>query len=81
MSARTGAPLLPGVAVRSGGGRHELVISPPVEAPPEELPLDERVRLLTQGYTSVFERFILERPDHYFWMHRRWKTRPPAEFD
>jgi KDO2-lipid IV(A) lauroyltransferase len=78
MSARTGAPLLPGVAVRKGGGKHELVICPPVSPLPEGTPLDEQVRALTQGYTSVFERFIRERPDHYFWMHRRWKTRAPS---
>ncbi|MBN2564341.1 MAG: lysophospholipid acyltransferase family protein [Candidatus Eisenbacteria bacterium] len=79
MSARTGAPLIPGVAVREERGRHELIICPPVERPPADLPAEEQVRLLTQGYTSVFERFIRERPDHYFWMHRRWKTRPSEE--
>ena len=72
----TGAPLIPGVAVRHPGGRHELVIAPPVPAPPEGTPSDEAARLLTQAYTAAFEGFIRDHPDHYFWMHRRWKTRP-----
>jgi len=77
IAARTGVPLLPGLAVRRERGRHELVICPPVPSPPEGTPVDEAARAYTQGYTSVFERFIREYPEQYFWMHRRWKTRPP----
>ena len=54
LAARTGAPLLPGVAIRRGGPDHELVICGPVPSPDDGLPLEERTRLLTQGYTSVY---------------------------
>ncbi len=74
----TGAPLLPAMIVRHDGGRHEIVVSPPVPRPSAELDTDERVRQLTQGYTRIFEEFIRRYPEQYFWMHRRWKTRPPA---
>jgi len=74
----TGAVLLPGAVVALGGGRHEIVISPAIEPPPEGLPAEERARRLTQAYTSVFEESILRHPEQYFWMHRRWKTRPTA---
>jgi KDO2-lipid IV(A) lauroyltransferase len=33
----------------------------------------------TQRYTAVIERRVRERPDHWIWIHRRWKTRPPGE--
>jgi KDO2-lipid IV(A) lauroyltransferase len=79
MAAGTGAALLPASVIRGPAGAHEIVVSRAVEPPPEDLPSDERVRLLTQGYTSEFGRFIREYPEHYFWMHRRWKTRPPAK--
>jgi KDO2-lipid IV(A) lauroyltransferase len=72
----TGAALIPGVAVRHDRGRHELVVAPPVAAPPDGAPPDEAARAMTQAYTRVFEEFIRLHPDHYFWMHRRWKTRP-----
>jgi len=72
----SGAALIPGVAIRHPRGRHELVISAPVGPAPEGVSSDEAARELTQRYTRVFEDFIRERPDHYFWMHRRWKTRP-----
>ncbi|MBD3349424.1 MAG: hypothetical protein GF400_09560 [Candidatus Eisenbacteria bacterium] len=76
LALKTGAPLLPGMAVRHGKDRHELVICPPVEPPPEAAGEEEAVRHYTRGYTSVFEDFILRYPEQYFWMHRRWKTRP-----
>jgi KDO2-lipid IV(A) lauroyltransferase len=78
MAASTGAALLPASVVRGPAGAHEIVVGRAVEPPSEDLPSDERVRLLTQGYTSEFGRFIREYPEHYFWMHRRWKTKPPA---
>jgi KDO2-lipid IV(A) lauroyltransferase len=78
LAAATGAPLLPGMVVRQAHGRHEIAISPPVATPDPGLDTDERVRLLTQGYTSAFEQFIRRYPEQYFWMHKRWKTRPPA---
>jgi KDO2-lipid IV(A) lauroyltransferase len=34
------------------------------------------VREITQRYTSAFERMIRRYPEQYFWLHRRWKTRP-----
>ena len=39
----------------------------------------ETILNTTREYTKVFEKFILERPDHWIWMHKRWKTRPSGE--
>jgi len=81
LAVRTGAPILPGNAIRRGRGLHEIVILPPVARPLENMPVEEQVRFTTQAYTTAFESFIREHPDQYFWMHRRWKTRPPHERD
>ena len=78
-AARTGAALLPGAILRHDDGVNEIIVCPAVPVPPEDLPDDEKVRRLTQGYTTAFEGFIRSYPEHYFWMHRRWKTRPPDE--
>ncbi len=38
--------------------------------------LEEDVRRLTAAHTWALEDYIREAPEQYFWMHRRWKTRP-----
>ena len=34
---------------------------------------------ITQEISNVFEKFVRLYPEQYFWMHRRWKTRPPED--
>jgi KDO2-lipid IV(A) lauroyltransferase len=37
------------------------------------------VAAITHRYTAAVERMVREFPDQYFWLHRRWKTRPAAK--
>ena len=39
---------------------------------------DEDVLEITAETTALLERRIRERPELWMWMHRRWKTHPPA---
>jgi KDO2-lipid IV(A) lauroyltransferase len=39
----------------------------------------ERIRSLTERHVAMLEERIRQHPDQYFWMHRRWKTRPEGE--
>ncbi len=36
----------------------------------------ENIRLYTAAYTKILEKYVRLYPDHWFWMHKRWKTRP-----
>lgn len=36
----------------------------------------ERVRRITQRFTSALERIIRTAPEQYFWLHNRWKQKP-----
>jgi KDO2-lipid IV(A) lauroyltransferase len=40
---------------------------------------DDTVHSLMQRITDEIESVIRECPDQYFWMHKRWRTRPPEE--
>lgn len=75
---KTKAPILFGSAIRLPNGRHR------VEA--KILKFDhldgvtpENIREVTQAYTSCLEDAVRRYPDHWFWMHKRWKTKPKKE--
>ena len=36
---------------------------------------------ITEKISNVYEKYIRLYPEQYFWMHRRWKTRPPEDPD
>jgi KDO2-lipid IV(A) lauroyltransferase len=36
----------------------------------------DAVRVMTQQFTSDFERIVRLAPEQYFWLHRRWKHQP-----
>jgi len=76
---KTGAPILFVVALRQPGGRHliesTLLHFHDLPAPWSE---DEKLQHITQRWSQVLEHYVRRYPDHWFWMHRRWKTLPPA---
>ncbi|MFN8587996.1 MAG: lysophospholipid acyltransferase family protein [Candidatus Eisenbacteria bacterium] len=77
ISLQTGAPLLFGHVRRRPDGRHDVFLDPPRE--PRGPATDENVHELVAWYTSRLEEIIREQPEHWFWLHRRWKTAPPAD--
>ncbi len=74
---RTGAPLWVGAALRVSGGtrRYRIVIRPVTVEPTGDQ--EEDVRRMTRACLAVLEEWIREAPEQYFWLHKRWKTRPP----
>ena len=75
---RTGAPIVPCFIIRSGPERHRVCFETPIEAiPTGDEPAD--IARITQAYTDVLARYIMDYPDHWFWVHRRWKTPAPED--
>ena len=71
-SMATGAPIIPCFMVRNGRG-HQLVVEEPLY-PATGLGKEETVTRLTREWMAVTESYIRRYPDHWVWMHRRWKT-------
>ncbi len=75
LAVLAGAPLIP-MGIRLGqDGRHSVLSAPPVVRP-AGLTREAAVAALTQGFTDVLERWILEDPSQWAWFHERWKTPP-----
>jgi Kdo2-lipid IVA lauroyltransferase/acyltransferase len=79
LAMATGAPVAPCVLVRQGDTtRHTISIRPIIEIV-KDSNREECVRENTQRFTTALEGLIREHPDHWNWIHRRWKTRPPGQ--
>ncbi len=74
-SLKTGAPIIFGSAVREDHAYHRVYLDLAAPGAVGELS-EENIQRLTQAYTSILERYVRQYPDHWFWMHRRWKTLP-----
>lgn len=76
MSAQSGAPVVPVFMIRKENGHHLVKVLPPLDPPPNREP--GTIREHTQQYTKIIEDMIRQHPDQWIWIHRRWKTVPPA---
>ncbi len=78
LALRTGAAVVFIVAIPLPDGRHRVVI----EGPLEVARTGDRARdvlAFTQDLNDRLERHVREHPALWYWLHRRWKTRPPGE--
>jgi KDO2-lipid IV(A) lauroyltransferase len=75
LAMRTGCPVLPGFLIREGVDRHRAVFGE-LMWPDRSRGAGAGVHDLTQRFTRLLEDYVRRYPDNYFWMHRRWKTRP-----
>lgn len=76
---RTGAPVLFSVSASRGDGTHEIMFEPLTDNIPENLNTDEKIQLISQRMNLAMEKVIRKYPEQWFWIHRRFKTRPFGE--
>jgi KDO2-lipid IV(A) lauroyltransferase len=71
-------PVVIGMMERAGRGRFRAWVVRILEPSPGA---DERAEIerLTREVNEAFEEVIRARPDHWYWIHRRWKTPPPPD--
>ena len=75
LAGLTGATVLPCVVrALDGGGGYEVEIGRPWgDFPSGDLPAD------TRRMNAYIEDWVKKMPEQYYWLHKRFKTRPPGE--
>ncbi|HEU5180633.1 MAG TPA: lysophospholipid acyltransferase family protein [Candidatus Polarisedimenticolia bacterium] len=77
LALKTESPVVPTFGIPLPDGRYLVRYLPEV---PVERTGDTRADILalTQRCTRIIEEQIRAQPEYWVWMHRRWRTRPPA---
>ena len=78
LAMATGCPIAVGYARRLGRvARYEVGVQRVIH-PHEWETQEDPLRWITQTYTTALEEVVRDAPDQYLWIHRRWKSKPPA---
>jgi KDO2-lipid IV(A) lauroyltransferase len=75
---RTGSPVMFAVAVRENSGNLKFIFKP-IEIPDSSLSREQFIAQLMTSLHREMEMVIRQYPEHWFWIHRRFKTRPAGE--
>ena len=58
--------------------RYEFICADVID-PADYADSPDPVKAITQRYHTAIESLVRKYPEQYFWLHRRWKTRPKSE--
>jgi KDO2-lipid IV(A) lauroyltransferase len=79
VAEKTGAPVFLGLMLRRTDGRYRIVIEGPFYYAPRGADRQASILAFTTMLNERFEAAVRAAPEQWFWVHRRWKTRPPEE--
>jgi KDO2-lipid IV(A) lauroyltransferase len=74
IASASGAPVIPMISYRDANGKHVMKFYEPLSWIQNDDP-DEELYQNTLAYNRVLEKRILEKPDQWIWMHKRWKVK------
>jgi KDO2-lipid IV(A) lauroyltransferase len=77
LALRTGAAVVPTFSIPRPDGTYRIVYEPEIEVL-DTGNRDRDILELTATCTAVIEKWVRRHPELWLWMHRRWKTEPPA---
>ncbi|MDR1195624.1 MAG: lysophospholipid acyltransferase family protein [Endomicrobium sp.] len=74
---KSGCAVVTAFGVRQPDGRLKIKFT---EIPlPNTGDTEEDIKIINTEYSRILEQSIKENPEHWFWFHRKWKTKPPLE--
>jgi KDO2-lipid IV(A) lauroyltransferase len=74
LSVVSGAPIVPAYLTWTGEA-YRMTLGDPIY-PDRSAPREAEVRRITEAWTAAFEGAIAAAPDHWAWLHERWRTTP-----
>lgn len=75
VALRTGSPVVPIFSVRQPDGKYRIIFE-------DEVILKrtgDKIRDIEENtaiFNQIIEKYVRRHPDHWFWFHQRWKTKP-----
>lgn len=72
------SPIVPAFITENQDGTHTAVIHPYI-MPEKTKDKAHDVQLTTAKLTKIIEQHVRKHPHEWFWLHNRWKTKPPKE--
>ncbi len=78
LAVKSGKPLAMAFLFRQPDHTHVLEVKP-LLYPDPSLDEEEAIADLTRRHTALLQEAVRRQPAMYYWIHRRWKTRPESE--
>jgi KDO2-lipid IV(A) lauroyltransferase len=75
LARRTGATVIFVVSFPLGDGRHQVAFEGPIVLP-DTGDRERDTLAFMQDLNDRLERWVRRHPEQWYWLHRRWKTRP-----
>ncbi len=80
LSMKYSIPIVPMFIVRQGDGpSHRLIFLPEIEI--KDKTAQNALEKYTQQQNDIIEKMIREHPDHWLWIHRKWKCYHPEIYE
>jgi len=67
--------IVPMVSIRTGIGKASLIVEHPID-PDQFADRPGAAKEITSAVNSIFEKWIVQYPEQYNWLHPRWESRP-----
>ncbi len=79
LAVRSKSLVWPIFLLRKGRGNYLLHVQDPLDSTQLQGKIQNRIIHAAEFYTQAVEAMVQRFPEQWFWMHKRWKTRPIGE--
>ncbi|PIP38971.1 MAG: hypothetical protein COX19_09730 [Desulfobacterales bacterium CG23_combo_of_CG06-09_8_20_14_all_51_8] len=81
MVKKSGAAVIPGFMIQTGPKAFQVILGEEINWVPCPEDPERELLINTQNQARAVQAIILQHPELWFWIHKRWKIRPEGEKD